>query len=198
MSMVGPANGVFRLQDSRLVVAHELASGYFATAPALTPAYGHPRGMNTVSTQAQARAQLLRHFTRTQSALPPELSLALRHPDLPRAVLHHGVVLPEELNDPENGWATFDICYWLLGTTPDTCDRSFGLVTGVWRGWGWPTTEIPTPRARWAQAHTPDGYTLAVQQSLNGYLSMAGSTPLFRRDTAEGDPLPTAIPMSTR
>jgi hypothetical protein len=90
-------------------------------------------GVRTARTQAQARTQLLWHFTQTLRALPPGLSLALRHPDLPRAALHRGVVLSEDLNHPDDGWATFDIRYWVLGTTPDTCDRYYDLVTGVWR-----------------------------------------------------------------
>lgn len=149
--------------------------------------------VRTVRTQAEARAQLLRHFTATLRALPPELSLALRHPDLPHAGLHRGVVLSEDLNHPDDGWATFDIRYWVLGTTPDTCDGYFDLVTGVWREWGWATRDGGAARTDTGWADTPDGYSLVLTRSVNGYLSMAGSTPLFLRDSVVGEPMPTRI-----
>ncbi|WAL68798.1 hypothetical protein ORV05_13835 [Amycolatopsis cynarae] len=148
--------------------------------------------MRTVETQAAARTQLLRHFTETLCALPPEVSLALRHPDLPHAVLHGGVVLSGDLNHPD-GWATFDIRYWILGTTPNTCDRYFDLVTGAWREWGWASRDEGDARIRMGWADTPAGYGFALTRSVNGYLSMAGSTPLFLRDSVVGEPMPTRI-----
>nr|WP_148085566.1 hypothetical protein [Streptomyces sp. CEV 2-1] len=122
-----------------------------------------------------------------------ELSLALRHPDLPHAGLHRGVVLSEDLNHPDDGWATFDVRYWVWGTAPDTRDRYFDLVTEVWREWGWATRDGGAARTRTGWADTPDGYGLALTRSVNGYLSMAGSTPLFLRDSVVGEPMPTRI-----
>ncbi|QHC23437.1 hypothetical protein [Streptomyces sp. GS7] len=125
--------------------------------------------------------------------LPPELSLALRHPDLPRAGLHGGVVLSEDLNHPDDGWATFNIRYWMLGTTPNTCDRYFDLVTGVWREWGWTIRDEGDARTRTGWADAPDGYGLTLTRSVNGYLSMGGWTPLFLRDSVVGEPMPRRI-----
>lgn len=149
--------------------------------------------MPPVTTQAAARAELLRHFTETLAALPTELALALRHPDLPKAVLHPGVTLPWNENDPDDILEFFDIAYWVLGTTPDTSDRYFDLVMRAWaeRGWATRTEEDSPPRT--GDAQTSDGYGLTITQSVDGYLSMSGSTPPFAFDSAEGSPLPTRI-----
>ncbi|GAA3481696.1 hypothetical protein GCM10018966_062270 [Streptomyces yanii] len=155
-------------------------------SPLLPLDHGHPMRVRTMRAQAQARTRLLRHFTDTLRALPPELSLALQHPDLPHAGLHRGVVLSEDLNHPDDGWATFNIRYWVLGTTPDTSDRYFDLVTGVWReGDSATRDEGPAPtHTSWADA--PDGHTLVLTRSVNDYLSMADATPLFLRDSVAG------------
>ncbi|WP_141720798.1 hypothetical protein [Streptomyces sp. Ncost-T10-10d] len=80
----------------------------------------------------------------------------------------------------------------MLGTTPDTRDRYFDLVTGVWREWGWATRDGGAARTLTGW-DTPDGYGLALTRSVNGYLSMAGSAPLFLRDSVVGEPMPTRI-----
>ncbi|MEV6771257.1 hypothetical protein AB0N05_21820 [Nocardia sp. NPDC051030] len=149
--------------------------------------------MAPATTQAAARAQLLRHFTETLRALPAELALTLRHPDLPAAALHRGVNLPWDESDPDNPLEFFDIRYWVLGTTPDTSDRYFDLVLSAWGAQGWSTRTDRDSRPRTAYARTSDGYGLTVTQSVNGYLSMAGSTPPFAPDSDEGGPLPTGI-----
>lgn len=87
----------------------------------------------------------------------------------------------------------FDVRYWVLGTAPDTRDRYFDLVTGVWREWGWATRHGGAAGTRTGWADTPDGYGLALTRSVNGHLSMAGSTPLFLRDSVVGEPMPTRI-----
>lgn len=145
------------------------------------------------TTQAAARAELLRHFTATLAVLPTELSLALRHPDLPKAVFHRGVTLPWNANDPDDILEFFDISYWVLGTTPDNSDRYFDLVLRAWGGQGWVTRTDGDERPRTGDTRTSDGYGLTVSQSVNGYLSMSGSTPPFAFDSDEGDPLPTRI-----
>ncbi|MFI6062810.1 hypothetical protein [Streptomyces sp. NPDC051286] len=81
----------------------------------------------------------------------------------------------------------------MLGTTPDTSDRFFDLVTGVWCEWNWATREEGHAPTRTSRADAPDGYTLVLTRSVNGYLSMAGSTPLFLRDSVAGDPMPTRM-----
>lgn len=149
--------------------------------------------MPPAATQAAIRAQLLRHFTATLRAVPAELALTLRHPDLPKAAFHHGVTLSWDQSDPDNVLEFFDIRYWVLGTTPDTSDRYFDLVMRAWDDQGWATRNDRDSRPRNGYTQTPDGYGLAITQSLNGYLSIAGATPPFAPDSAVGDPLPTRI-----
>ncbi|WP_433564585.1 hypothetical protein ACQP1O_04255 [Nocardia sp. CA-151230] len=149
--------------------------------------------MPTATTQSAARAQLLRHFGETLRALPVELSLALRHPDLPKAVFHRGVTLPWDGSDPDNPLVFLDIRYWVLGTTPETSDRYLDLVLRAWSEQGWSTSSEPDEFPRVGYAHTPDGYSFALTQSVNGYLSLAGSTPPFDPDSEAGEPLPAVI-----
>lgn len=145
------------------------------------------------TTQAAARAQLLRHLTETLRILPTESALALQHPDLPAAGLHRGVTLPFDDNDPDDILEFFDISYWVIGTTPDTSDRYFDLVIHAWCDHGWATRTDRNTRPRTGYARTSDGYGLTITQSVNGYLSMSGSTPPFASDSVEGNPLPSRI-----
>ncbi|WP_067695708.1 hypothetical protein [Nocardia jejuensis] len=149
--------------------------------------------MPSATTQAAARAHLLRHFTQTLRALPAEFALTLHHPDLPAANLHRGVNLPWEQNNPDNLLEFFDIRYWVVGTTPDTSDEYFDLVTKAWTEQSWPTRTDRPARPRTTYTRTPDGYGLTLTQSINGYLSLAGSTPAFAPDSPEGEPVPTRI-----
>ncbi|WHM40795.1 hypothetical protein [Streptomyces sp. BPTC-684] len=153
--------------------------------------------MSPAETQAAIRAQLLRHFTATLRALPAELALALRHPDLPTATFHRGVNLPWDPNDPDSLLECFDIRYWVLGTTPDTSDRYFDLVMRAWTDQGWVTRSDRNSRPRSGYTQTPEGYGLSLTQSVNGYLSMSGATPPFAPDSAAGDPLPVRIDCSS-
>ncbi|MTE11543.1 hypothetical protein [Nocardia aurantiaca] len=146
-----------------------------------------------MTTQSAARAQLLRHFGETLRALPAQLSLALRHPDLPKAVFHRGVNLPWDDSDPDNPLVFLDIRYWVLGTTPETSDSAFELVLRAWGDQGWPTISDPDEFPRVGYARTPDGFGFALAQSVNGYLSLAGSTPPFEPDSEAGEPLPAHI-----
>lgn len=154
--------------------------------------------MPTESTQAAARDQLHRCFIRTLRMLPPELALALYNPELPLAHFHNGVVLP--CND--NGDVVlqfFDISYWITGTTPNSINSCFELVVWAWNYYGWRTRTDQNSRPRTAFTQTPDYYELTLQQSINGYLSISGSTPPFSLDSIEGNPLPQLIehPLST-
>ncbi|MFI6870195.1 hypothetical protein [Nocardia sp. NPDC050406] len=149
--------------------------------------------MPTATTQAAAREQLLRHFTEILRALPSELALALRHPDLPKAAFHHGVNLPWDESDPDNPLEFLDIRYWVLGTTPDSSDRYFDLVLRAWREQGWETRSAGDARPRTGYARTSDGYGLTLTQSVNGYLSMSGTTPPFVPDPADTSSFPTEI-----
>ncbi|GAB4583184.1 hypothetical protein [Nocardia sp. IFM 10818] len=149
--------------------------------------------MPPASTQAAVRAGLLGHFTETLRALPAGLSLVLYHPELPKAGLHEGVNLPWDAADPDNLLEFFDIRYWVLGTTPDTSDHYFDLIMQIWTARGWPTETRGAARPRTGYTRTPDGYGLTITQSINGYLSMAGSTPAFEPDSDEGAPMPRQI-----
>lgn len=150
--------------------------------------------MSSESTQAAARKQLYRHFVRTLRALPVESALSLLHPDLPRARLHNGVTLPWDVTDPNIDSVFFDIAYWITGTAPDDTDRYFELIVRSWNAFGWPTRiEGDTP-PRAAYTRTSDHFGMSVRQTVDGYLSLAGSTPPFAPDTAEGTPLPQIIP----
>ncbi|MBO0881725.1 MAG: hypothetical protein J2P17_15565 [Mycobacterium sp.] len=149
--------------------------------------------MPPATTQAAARAQLLRHFTETLRALPTESALALRHPDLPVAGFHSGVTLPFDENDPGGVLEFFDISYWVLGATPTTSDRYFDLLMHTWSDLGWATRTDRNTRPRTGYARTSDGYGLTITQSVNGYLSLSGATPPFASDSVEGTVLPSRI-----
>ncbi|MGW4117295.1 hypothetical protein [Nocardia sp. NPDC004711] len=149
--------------------------------------------MPTVTTQAAARAQLVRHFEATLRALPTEMALALRHPDLPKAVFHDGVALSWDGNDPDDGPKFLDIRYWVLGTAPEASDRYFDLVLRAWSEQGWSTRIGREVMPRSGYANTPDGYGFALTQSVNGYLSLAGTTPPFDPESDAGDPMPARI-----
>ncbi|MET8422589.1 hypothetical protein [Nocardia sp. NPDC004860] len=149
--------------------------------------------MPTATTQSAARAQLLRHLGETLRALPAELSLTVRHPDLPKAVFHRGVTLPWDDGDPDSPLRFLDIRYWVLGTTPETSERYFESVLRAWTEQGWATSSDPNQLPRAAYARTPDGFGFALTQSVNGYLSLAGSTPPFEPESEAAEPLPTTI-----
>ncbi|WP_380236757.1 hypothetical protein [Kitasatospora aburaviensis] len=136
-----------------------------------------------IVSRAAACAQLLRHFTETLRTWPAGTALALRHPDLPKAVLHGGVTMGLALDfdeeGPDDASAVFTIRYWVIGATPENSDRYFDLLVAAWQADGRPTrVEQAHPRAGYAE--TTDGYRLSASRSLNGYLSVAGSTPPFR------------------
>ncbi|MFE2995155.1 hypothetical protein ACFXG4_09120 [Nocardia sp. NPDC059246] len=149
--------------------------------------------MPTATTQSAARAQLLRHLGETLRALPAELSLTVRHPDLPKAVFHRGVTLTWDDSDPDNPLRFLDIRYWVLGTTPETSDRYFDLMLRAWSELGWPTSSEPDEFPRVGYARTPDGFGFALTQSVNGYLSLAGSTPPFESEAEAAEPLPAHL-----
>ncbi|MBY8860887.1 hypothetical protein K7711_30735 [Nocardia sp. CA2R105] len=145
-------------------------------------------------TQAAARNQLHRYLVRTLRALPAELSIALRHPQLPRARLHGGVTMPFGDDGREIVSEYFTIGYWVIGTTPDTAGEYFDSVVRSWAEFGWPTrADRSGSRTRAADTRTPDDFQLHIQRSANGYLSLSGSTPPFPVGSVAGDPLPQVI-----
>ncbi|MFD0351300.1 hypothetical protein ACFQ0M_45240 [Kitasatospora aburaviensis] len=90
--------------------------------------------MVPIVSRAAACAQLLRHFTETLRTWPAGTALALRHPDLPKAVLHGGVTMGLALDfdeeGPDDASAVFTIRYWVIGATPRT---PTGTSTSWWR-----------------------------------------------------------------
>ncbi|MGW4400451.1 hypothetical protein ACWEHA_34595 [Amycolatopsis nivea] len=146
----------------------------------------------TTTTQAAVRAQLLEHFTETLRALPSGSALVLRHPDLPKAVFHNGVTMSSDYGRDET-WRFFDIAYWVLGATPETSDQYLELIMRSWRDRDWATTFHENPPVSAGYGRTSDGYGFAIRRSINGYLSLAGATPVFAADSPEGDPLPGRI-----
>ncbi|WP_395292485.1 hypothetical protein ACF9IK_01990 [Kitasatospora hibisci] len=138
--------------------------------------------MAPIVSRAAACAQLLRHLTETLRTWPSGTVLALRHPDLPKAVLHDGVTMglaaDFDEDGPEGASAVFTIRYWVIGATPENSDRYFDLLVAAWQAAGRPVqVEQAHPRAGCTK--TADGYRFSVGLSLNGYLSLAGSTPPF-------------------
>ncbi|MEV6430374.1 hypothetical protein [Nocardia sp. NPDC051463] len=155
--------------------------------------------MPQVATEAAARQQLHLYFIETLRMLPPELSLALHNPAIPKARFGIGITMPcddDRDDNDETGQKYFDISYWITGTTPDTSDAYFDLVTKVWNSLGRPVRTDRKSRPRAAFTRTADGYGLTLQQSVNGYLSLSGSTPPFPSDALGGSPLPTTIERS--
>ncbi|MFE3179228.1 hypothetical protein ACFXPA_23545 [Amycolatopsis sp. NPDC059090] len=144
-----------------------------------------------MTTQAEARARLLGHFTETLRALPPGSALVRRHPDLPNAAFHRGVTLSDDFGLDETR-RFFDIAYWVLGATAATADQYLDLTMRSWRDRGWATEFLEDPPPA-GYASTSDGYGFAIRCSIDGYLSMAGTTPVFAADSPEGDPLPDRI-----
>lgn len=143
-------------------------------------------------TQAEVRARLLGHFAETLRALPSGSALVLLHPDLPKARFHRGVTLSDDYGRDETR-RFFDIAYWVLGATAETSDQYLDLTMRSWRERGWATEFFAEPPPSAGYASTSDGYGFAIRRSLEGYLSIAGTTPVFAADSPEGDPLPDRI-----
>ncbi|WP_147471730.1 hypothetical protein [Nocardia stercoris] len=149
--------------------------------------------MRTELTQTAARKRLHRYFVGTLRALPANLTLALVHPEIPQARFHNGVTLPCDDSDEDVRAEFFDIAYWIIGTTPDNVDGIFESVIRFWIELGWPIQTDHGPRPRAAYARTSDNFSLSLQQSIDGYVSLAGSTPPFSPGPAEESPLPERI-----
>ncbi|WP_040720378.1 hypothetical protein [Nocardia veterana] len=121
--------------------------------------------------------RLFRYLERTLIALPIDVRLALSHPRIPGARFHGGVLLP--CVDGRADTVFFDIAYWIIGVPADRLDWTFDLIVRGWSEAGWPVDVGRLSRPRAAFARTSDGFGLAVRQSVDGDLSLAGSTPPF-------------------
>ncbi|MFI2232505.1 hypothetical protein [Nocardia testacea] len=149
--------------------------------------------MNIEPTQIKAREQLQRHLLRTLGALPAGSALSLLHPELPQTRLHSGVVLPVGDSAGQVDAEFFDIAYWLVAATPGAESRYFDLVVRSWERFGWPTRTDRDSRPRAAYTRTPDRVGLSVQESVDGFVSLSGSTAPFAVGSAAGPPFPELI-----
>ncbi|MBO1414613.1 hypothetical protein [Streptomyces sp. FH025] len=151
-------------------------------------------------TEQAARAQLLRHLTDTLRSLPPGSALARRHPDLPKAAFAAGTTsrYENDFADVEevDGPASYSIAYWVVGAPLADSDRYFDLVLDAWRENNW-LTQVSQDAPRAGYAETADGFTFALRQSIQGYLSLFSSTPRFWPGPDEGTPLPDHIDRPT-
>ncbi|MGA6208772.1 hypothetical protein ACPESR_28855 [Nocardia testacea] len=141
----------------------------------------------------KAREQLHRHFLRTLRALPAGSALSLSHPALPQARLHSGVVLPVGDSAGQVDAEFFDIAYWLVTAAPGAESRYFDMTVQSWERFGWPTRIDRDSRPRAAYTRTPDHVGLSVQESVDGFVSLSGSTAPFAVDSAAGPPFPELI-----
>ncbi|WP_416564718.1 hypothetical protein [Nocardia testacea] len=140
------------------------------------------------ATQAAAGRRLYRHFLRTLRALPEGAVLSLVHPELPNAYLHSGVTLPVDDSAAE----FFDIAYWVVAAGTEKESDYFDLIVRAWGRFGWPARIDRDSRPRAAYARTPDRGGLSVRESVDGFVSLSGSTTPF----AVGSPVGPAFPES--
>lgn len=130
---------------------------------------------------------------RTLRSLPAGAVLALSHPELPEARLHSGVVLPVDEYAAEVAAEFFDIAYWVVAASPGPEDDYFDLVVQSWNRFGWPIRIDRDSRPRAAYTRTPDQVGLSVRESVDGFVSLAGSTVPFAVGLSAGPPFPDAI-----
>ncbi|WP_280433857.1 hypothetical protein [Nocardia carnea] len=150
-------------------------------------------GMDPGQDQATAREQLLRYLLRTLQILPAESALSLVHPAIPQARLHRGVTLPAGDNEPQVVAEFFDIAYWIIGITVDAGGGCFDRIVRCWSDAGWPTGSDRDIPPRSAYTRTPDGFGLSVRQSVDGFVSLSGSTPPFPLGGTGTTPFPEFI-----
>jgi hypothetical protein len=151
------------------------------------------KGMSPEPTQATAQKRLYRQLVRTLRSLPAGAALSLAHPDLRQAHLHSGVSLPVDDSADEVDSEFFDIAYWVIGATPCVASEYFDLIVRSWIQSGWPTRTDRDSRPRAAYTRAPDGVGLSVRESVNGYVSLSGSTPPFAVGSPSGPPFPESI-----
>jgi hypothetical protein len=156
--------------------------------------------MTSDPTQAAAREQLYRYFVLTLRTLPVGSVLALAHPELPHAQLHSGVTLPVNDFAAEVDAEFFDIAYWVIEAPSEVRSDYFELIVQSWNRFGWPTRTERDTRPRAAYTRTPDRTGLSVRESVDGFVSLSGSTPPFAGGSPVGRPLPEAIehPLTVR
>ncbi|MGW5385181.1 hypothetical protein [Nocardia sp. NPDC003963] len=149
--------------------------------------------MNPEPTQTRARERLYRHFVRTLRSLPAGSALSLSHPDLPEAQMHAGVILPVGDYTAEADTEFFDIAYWVVAASPETEHDYFDLIVQSWNRFGWPIRIERASRPRAAYTRTPDRSGLSVRESVDGFVSLSGSTAPFAVGSPAGRPLPESI-----
>ncbi|WP_416564716.1 hypothetical protein [Nocardia testacea] len=144
-------------------------------------------------TQAQARKTLYGHLLGTLRLLPAGSALSLVHPDIPRARLHGGVTLPDIGTGTDAPTEVFDISYWVTGIEPEAGGHSFDFVVDSWRRAGWPTRTDRDSAPRAGYTKTPDGFGLSVRESVDGDVSLSGTTPPFLAGSQAGPAFPESI-----
>ncbi|MGW1741599.1 hypothetical protein ACWCPQ_22665 [Nocardia sp. NPDC001965] len=149
--------------------------------------------MKPESTQSAAREQLCRYLVHTLRSLPAGCTLSLSHPELPHAHLHSGVALPVDDSATEIDAEFFDIGYWVVPVQTAVAGSCFDLIVQCWVRLGWPirTDRDSPPRA--AYTRTPDHFGFSVRESVDGYVSLSGSTAPFAVGSPIGRPLPELI-----
>lgn len=149
--------------------------------------------MSSELTQTTARVQLYECLRRTLGAFPAGSTLSLVHPEIPHARLHGGVVLPYRGTGPDIDTEFFDIGYWVTGIAPDVLGRCFDHLVRCWIEADWPTRVDRDCAPRAAYTSTPDRFGLSVRESVEGYVSVSGTTPPFARGGPVGEPFPESI-----
>ncbi|MCX0269573.1 hypothetical protein NLM24_02360 [Nocardia zapadnayensis] len=149
--------------------------------------------MGSENTQAAARERLYVCLLRTLRSLPAGSALSLSHPDLPHARLHPGVTLPVDYSAARSDDEFFDIAYWVISGPPEADENYFDLIVGTWDRFGWPTRTGRDTRPRAAYTRAPDRIGLSVRESVDGFVSLSGSTAPFAVGSAVGRSFPELI-----
>ncbi|MFI9535506.1 hypothetical protein ACIG56_19940 [Nocardia fusca] len=149
--------------------------------------------MSSEKTQAAARKLLYVYLLRTLRSLPAGSALSLSHPALPHARLHSGVTLPVDYSAVRTDDEFFDIAYWVISESPEADRDYFDLIVRAWNRFGWPTRTGRDTRRRAAYTRTPDHVGLSVRESVDGFVSLSGSTVPFAVGSPAGPPLPELI-----
>lgn len=150
-------------------------------------------GMSAAPTQAAVRAQLYRYLRRALGHLPVTATLSLVHPELPQARLHRGVTLTSGDIDAVLDGEFFDIAYWVTGIAADAVGDCFDLIVRAWIEAGQRTLTVRDSRPRAVYTRTADGFGLSIRESVDGYMSLSGSTPPFAPGGPTGEPFPEFI-----
>ncbi|NKY86841.1 hypothetical protein [Nocardia veterana] len=148
--------------------------------------------------ESVAREKLHAYLVDILRSLPTHLSLSLFNPNHPNARFDTGLTMPFNDTDPEGmELYYFDISYWLVGCRPERSETCFRVVVEAWKRLEWHPESSRNRRPLAAVARTPDGYGFALQQSVDGHLSLSASTPPFPPGGTGCGPFPESITTDT-